>query len=133
MGSKIVGNSKGSHSGGGKGISKGQNIKIVQRGSFKSMPISESRVSEQSARLEGEGVARPTVQCWGCGGPHYVKNCPRWKGTEQISQIHEASTVGNVGHSVPRINATLTIIRWNTSRPWWNLKVKFRPFYSCSN
>eukprot|EP00253_Pinus_taeda_P028929 PITA_28929 len=29
------------------------------------------------------------------------------KGTEQLSQIHEASTVGEVGRSVPRINAAL--------------------------
>lgn len=47
------------------------------------------------------------MQCWGCGGTHYVKNCPQCKGTEQLSQIHEASTVGEVGRSIPRINATL--------------------------
>eukprot|EP00253_Pinus_taeda_P011080 PITA_11080 len=29
------------------------------------------------------------------------------KGTEQLSQIHEASTVGEVGRSIPRINAAL--------------------------
>eukprot|EP00253_Pinus_taeda_P021672 PITA_21672 len=29
------------------------------------------------------------------------------KGTEQLSQIHEASTVGEVGRNVPRINAAL--------------------------
>eukprot|EP00253_Pinus_taeda_P014522 PITA_14522 len=52
-------------------------------------------------------MTRPPVQCWGCGGPHYVKNCPQRKGTDQISQIHEASTVGDVARSVPRINAAL--------------------------
>jgi len=57
--------------------------------------------------LDGEGAARPPVQCWGCGGPHYIKNCPQQKGNEQISQVHEASTVGDVGQSVPRINAAL--------------------------
>lgn len=62
---------------------------------------------EQSTKLDSEGITRPLVQCWGCGGPHYVKNCPQWKGTDQISQIHETSTVGNVGRSVPRINAAL--------------------------
>eukprot|EP00253_Pinus_taeda_P009984 PITA_09984 len=29
------------------------------------------------------------------------------KGTEQLSQIHEASTVGEIGRSIPRINAAL--------------------------
>jgi len=106
-GSKTARNSKGSRNGGGKGISKGQNSRIVQRGPFKSKPNSESRVSKQPARLDGEGVARHRVQCWGCGGPHYVKNCPQWKGTERISQIHEASTVDDMGHSMRRINAAL--------------------------
>lgn len=70
-------------------------------------PTSESSVNEQSARLDSEGTARPLVQCWGCGGPHYVKNCPQRKGTEQLSQIHEALTVDDVGRSIPRINAAL--------------------------
>lgn len=105
--SKTAGNGKGSRNGGGKGIGKGQNIRTIQRGPFKTKPTSKSRVSEQSTRLDGEGATRSPVQCWGCGGPHYVKNCPQRKGTEQISQIHEASTVGDVGRSVPSINAAL--------------------------
>ena len=52
-------------------------------------------------------MTRHPVQCWGCGGPHYVKNFPQRKGTDQISQIHEASTVGDVARSIPRINAAL--------------------------
>lgn len=52
-------------------------------------------------------MARPPIQCLGCGGPHYVKNCPQRKGMDQISQIHKASIVGDVARSVPRINATL--------------------------
>ena len=61
MGSKTVGNSKGSRSGGVKGGSKGQNNITVQRGSFISKTIDESRMSEQSARLEGEGITRPQI------------------------------------------------------------------------
>eukprot|EP00253_Pinus_taeda_P007038 PITA_07038 len=106
-GNKVVGASKGNRSRGSKGINKGQNNKTMQRSSFKSKPASESRMNEQPTRMEGEGAARPPIQCWGCGGPHYVKNCPQRKGNEQVSQIHEASTVGDVGRNMPRINATL--------------------------
>eukprot|EP00253_Pinus_taeda_P011521 PITA_11521 len=90
---------------GGKSAGKGQFNKNTTKGTFRAKP-SESRVSEPPARSEIEGT-RPPVQCWGCGGPHYVKNCPQRKGVDQISQIHEASTVGDVARSVPRINAAL--------------------------
>eukprot|EP00253_Pinus_taeda_P011579 PITA_11579 len=104
---KAVGNNKGSRSGGIKRSSKGQNSRAAPRSAFRSKSIGETRMSEQPARMDTEGITRPRVQCWGCGGPHYVKNCPQRKGTDQISQIHEASTVGDVGRSMPRINAAL--------------------------
>eukprot|EP00253_Pinus_taeda_P028923 PITA_28923 len=83
------------------------NEKRVSRQWETAKGIAAMAVSEQQPRLDGEGTPRPPVQCWGCGGPHYIKNCPQRKGTEQLSQIHEASTVGKVGRSVPRINAAL--------------------------
>eukprot|EP00253_Pinus_taeda_P014041 PITA_14041 len=104
---KSIGNNKGNRSSGSKGNGKGMNSRIPARTTSKFRPNNESKVSEQRARLDNEGTTRPPVQCWGCGGPHYIKNCPQWKGTEQLSQIHEASTVGEVGRSVPRINAAL--------------------------
>eukprot|EP00253_Pinus_taeda_P018699 PITA_18699 len=74
-------------------------------------------VDKKSSKLAGntkgnrvgdnEGTARPPVQCWRCGGPHYVKNCPQLKGTEQVCQVYEASIVGDIGRSLPRINAAL--------------------------
>eukprot|EP00253_Pinus_taeda_P007451 PITA_07451 len=70
------------------------------------MPM-ESKYSEQQVRLDNEGSARPPVQCWGCGGPHYIRNCPHRKDIDQLSQIYEASTVGDVARSMPRINAAL--------------------------
>eukprot|EP00253_Pinus_taeda_P036311 PITA_36311 len=105
--SRMVGSSKGGRSNGSKGDGKGLNSRSVAKSAPRARPISESRVSEQPIRPEGEGMTRPPVQCWGCGGPHYVKNCPQRKGTDQISQIHEASTVGDVACNVPRINAAL--------------------------
>eukprot|EP00253_Pinus_taeda_P009179 PITA_09179 len=104
---KSIGNNKGNRSSGSKGNGKGLNSRIPARTTSKFRPNHESKVSEQHARLDNEGTIRPPVQCWGCGGPHYIKNCPQRKGTEQLSQIHEASTVDEVGRSVPRINAAL--------------------------
>eukprot|EP00253_Pinus_taeda_P019416 PITA_19416 len=105
--SRMAGNSKGGRNNGSKGAGKGLNSRSVARGASRARPASESRISEQPVWPESEGVTRPPVKCWGCGGPHYVKNCPQGKGTDQISQIHEASTVGDVARSIPRINAAL--------------------------
>eukprot|EP00253_Pinus_taeda_P028202 PITA_28202 len=105
--SKAIGNNKGSRSSGIKGSNKNQNNREAPRSAFRAKSIGETRMSEPPAKMDTEGSNRPPVQCWGCGGPHYVKNCPQRKGTDQISQIHEASTVGDVGRSMPRINAAL--------------------------
>eukprot|EP00253_Pinus_taeda_P029659 PITA_29659 len=96
-----------SRSNGIKGSNKNQNNRAAPRNAFRAKSIGETRMSEQPAKMDAEGSNKPPVQCWGCGGPHYVKNCPQRKGANQISQIHEASTVGDVGRSMPRINATL--------------------------
>eukprot|EP00253_Pinus_taeda_P018771 PITA_18771 len=104
---KTVGNNKGIRNNGNKGVGKGTNNRFAARTTSKFRSVNESKVIEQQIRLDNEGTARPPVQCWGCGGPNYIKNCPQRKGTEQLSQIHEASTVGEVGQSVPRINAAL--------------------------
>eukprot|EP00253_Pinus_taeda_P001879 PITA_01879 len=104
---KTIGNNKGIRNNGNKGVGKGTNSRFASRTTSKFRSANESKVNEQQIRLDNEGTARPPVQCWGCGGPHYIKNCPQRKGTEQLSKIHEASTVGEVGRSVPRINAAL--------------------------
>eukprot|EP00253_Pinus_taeda_P029286 PITA_29286 len=106
-GFKAVGNKKGNRNNGNKGNGKGSNSRFAVRTTSKFRVANESKVNEQQPRLDSEGTTRPPVQCWACGGPHYIKNCPQRKGTEQLSQIHEASTVGEVGRSIPRINAAL--------------------------
>eukprot|EP00253_Pinus_taeda_P008401 PITA_08401 len=106
-GFKSITHNKGNRSGGSKGNGKGPNNRSTPRTASKFRTTNESRVSEQHVRLDNEGTTRPPVQCWGCGGPHYVKKCPQRKGTEQLFQIHEASTVDEVGCSVRRINAAL--------------------------
>eukprot|EP00253_Pinus_taeda_P019034 PITA_19034 len=102
-----MGNNKGNRNSGGKGNSKSPHSRITDRTASKFRPNNEAKGNGQQIRLDNEGVTRPPVQCWGCGGPHYIKNCPQRKGTEQLSQIQEASTVGEVGRSIPRINAAL--------------------------
>eukprot|EP00253_Pinus_taeda_P028520 PITA_28520 len=104
---KTAGNIKENRSNGIKGTGKGINNRFATKTTPKFRSANESKASEQKIRLDNEGTAGPPVQCWGCGGPHYIKNCPQRKGTEQLSQIHEASTVGEVGRSIPRINAAL--------------------------
>eukprot|EP00253_Pinus_taeda_P021056 PITA_21056 len=103
---KISGGNKGNRGSVGKGFPKGKNNKNLHKNQLRFKPPFETRFSEKSSKIDNEG-ARPPVQCWGCGGPHYMKICPHRKGTEQVSQIHEASTVGDVAWSIPKINAAL--------------------------
>jgi len=100
---KLARCNKGNSGSGSKGFGKGQSSRNVQKSLLRSKPTNESRISKQPIRLDNKGVAKPPVQCLGCGGPHYVKNYPQWKGTEQVSQIHEASTIDDIGRSLPQI------------------------------
>eukprot|EP00253_Pinus_taeda_P012038 PITA_12038 len=79
--SKVVGNNKGSRTSGIKGSNKNQNNRAAPRSAFRAKSIGETRMSEPPTKMDTEGSNRPPVQCWGCGGPHYVKNCPQRKGT----------------------------------------------------
>ena len=81
-GFKTVGNNKGNRNNGNKGNGKGLNSRFAARTTSKFRAGNESKVNEQQPRLDNEGTTRPPVQCWGCGGPHYIKNCPQRKGTE---------------------------------------------------
>jgi len=64
-------------------------------------------MNDQAGRTEAETANIPLIQCWGCGCPHYVKNCPHRRGAYQISEIQEASTMGEVARSIPKINVAL--------------------------
>eukprot|EP00253_Pinus_taeda_P030523 PITA_30523 len=104
---KLTRNIKDNCGGGNKGFAKGKINKNSQKNSLRLKPPIESRTNEKTGKIDNEGTTRPPVQCWGCGGPHYVKNYPQQKGTEQVSQVYEASTIGNVERSLPNINAAL--------------------------
>eukprot|EP00253_Pinus_taeda_P023180 PITA_23180 len=98
---------RGARSSFSKGFSKGPSNRNQSRNQLRFKPPNDSKNSEQLGRVDNEGIAKPPVQCWGCGGPHYIKNCPHRKGSDQVSQVYEASTVGDVDQSIPRINAAL--------------------------
>eukprot|EP00253_Pinus_taeda_P001681 PITA_01681 len=106
-GSKMPMASKGARSSFQKGFSKGASTKNPAKTQSRFKPPAESKYSEQQVRLDNESTARPPVQCWGCGGPHYIRNCPHWKDNDQLAQIYEASTVGDVARSMPKINVAL--------------------------
>jgi predicted aspartyl protease len=51
---------------------------------------------------------REPLKCWGCGEPHLLRNCPHQNSTNRtIQNIQEASTIGDIGKSIHRINAAL--------------------------
>eukprot|EP00253_Pinus_taeda_P016529 PITA_16529 len=86
---------------------KGSNSRNQSRNQLRLKPPNESRNSELLGKVNNEGTTRPPVQCWGCGGPHYIKNCPHRRNNDQVSQVYLASTVGDVARSMLRINAAL--------------------------
>jgi hypothetical protein len=48
------------------------------------------------------------IQCWGCGEPHLLRDCPHMKHDNIIVyHVQEATTVNDVAKSVPRIYATV--------------------------
>eukprot|EP00253_Pinus_taeda_P029447 PITA_29447 len=105
--SRMTVGAKGTRSSFHKGFSKGASTKNTLRSQIRFKPPAESKYSEQQVRMDNEGSARPPVQCWGCGEPHYIKNCPHRKESDQLSQIYEASTLGDVARTMPRINVAL--------------------------
>lgn len=52
-------------------------------------------------------MQNPLLQCWGCGEPHYYNYFPYRARPEQVSNVQETSTVGEVARSMPRINVVL--------------------------
>lgn len=106
-GIKFTSNHKGNKGTINKGPYKGQNNWNMNRNQPIFKLLCETKMNEQSGRTEVELTTKSLVQCWGCGGPHYVKNCPHRKGADHISQIQEASTVGKVAGSIPKISASL--------------------------
>jgi hypothetical protein len=52
---------------------------------------------------------REPLKCWECGEPHLRRNCPRLISTARttVHNLQEASTVGDMGRSMHRINAVV--------------------------
>lgn len=77
------------------------------RNQQKYIPQYEVKQNETSRRLETNQVPKSPLQCWGCGEPHYYKNFPHRARLEIVTNIQEASTVGDMERNIPRIKATL--------------------------
>jgi hypothetical protein len=56
----------------------------------------------------GDNASEP-LKCWECGEPHLRRNCPRLIAANitVVHNLQEASTVGDMGRSLHRINATI--------------------------
>jgi hypothetical protein len=52
---------------------------------------------------------REPLKCWECGEPHLRRNCPHLSTTNRTvaHNLQEASTVGDMGRSLHRINAAI--------------------------
>lgn len=68
---------------------------------------SESKQTEGINKPVTEQPPKPPLQCWFCGKSYYYKNFPHKVRTEQLSNMQEASTVGDIARSMPITNATL--------------------------
>jgi hypothetical protein len=53
--------------------------------------------------------SREPLKCWECGEPHLRRNCPRLIAANRtvVHNLQEASTVGDMGRSLHRINAAI--------------------------
>lgn len=84
-GIKFTSSHKGSKDTVNKGLFRGESSWNMNRNQLRFKLPSESKVNEKSGITEVEVTNKPHVQCWGCRGPHYVKNYPHRKGDDQIS------------------------------------------------
>jgi len=91
------------------------NNRNAQRNTFSKLPArnqpktaySENRPIEGATKSVNDQQSKSPLQCWGCGETHYYKNCPHQARTKRLSNMQEASIVGEVARSIPRINTTL--------------------------
>lgn len=84
-GSKFVPSYKGNKGTSNKGVFKGKTNQNLNRNQPRFNVPGETKMNEQAGRTEVETTNRPPIECWGCRGPHYVKNYPRRRGDDQIS------------------------------------------------
>jgi hypothetical protein len=66
-----------------------------------------------------ETAQKETVKCWECSGPHYYKDCPlRNKGNNNVQTVQEATTVGELARSTPKITQPWKIDRQIIRLQW---------------
>jgi len=72
----------------------------------KTQTFTKNRQPKGISRNVTEQLAKPPLQCWGCREAHYYKNCPQKAQIEKLSNMQEASTIGDITRIILRINAT---------------------------
>jgi len=89
------------------------------RNAAKSFPRKDFHSNNQNLQGGGKPInlgtkkfgdnPREPLKCWECGEPHLRTNCPcmNLKTKSVVHNLQEASTVGDVGRSLHRINAAL--------------------------
>jgi hypothetical protein len=56
----------------------------------------------------GKIPRKPSIQCWGCGGYHMYRDCPRrGEKVRTIYNVQQDDTMKDMGRNVPRIYAAL--------------------------
>ena len=66
------------------------------------------RIAKLGVNKDGDSPIEP-LKCWECGEPHLRRNCPRLTSTARttVHNLQEASTVGDMGRSMHKINAAV--------------------------
>lgn len=55
---------------------------------------------EASSKPNQNQQQKPPLRCWGCGEPHYYKNCPHYNREDPTTNIQEAFTFKKVARNI---------------------------------
>ena len=70
-------------------------------------PMRTTEYKDTTFNKKNEEIKREPLQCWGCGGSHFYRDCPHKKDNRNIHTVREAATVGEVARNIPQISAAL--------------------------
>jgi hypothetical protein len=67
-----------------------------------------NKEKEQATFYNKNTTQREPLKCWECGEPHYYKDCPlRRKTNNNLHIVHEAFIVNEIERNIPNISAAL--------------------------
>ena len=90
------------------------NIKVSKKNTFKDkqptirteykQPMRTAEYKDNTFNKKREEIKREPLQCWGCGGSHFYRDCPHKNYNRNIHTVQEATTVGEVVWNIPHIS-----------------------------